>query len=189
MPTGTNVDAAKRLRRLALSLTLALTLQRPRLQLLSRALCRLTQPAIDFQRLEIRDCQNWIWQVHENQAYLGRTVLRLRRRSFGSLGDLLDLEWLRLREEIKFFEAVMREVFQPDRFNYSQLGNTFPQLHLHAVPRYRSKREWGGVVFMDSRWGANWAPSAESPLMPEQVYSLADWLRAKIEAIVPPGDA
>jgi len=140
---------------------------------------------VDFERLELRHGDHWIWQLHENQAYLGRTVVRLRRHTFGSLGDLTEPEWIALRSEIQSFERIITAVFQPDRFNYGQLGNVYPQLHVHAVPRYASPRKWCGITFVDMNWGANWSPGPDSPLTLNQTFELADWLRTNMQASVP----
>lgn len=142
------------------------------------------QAQIDFLRLEVRRTATWVWQLHENQSYLGRCVLRLRREFLGSLAELAEDEWLSLRHEMVLYERIIREIFKPDRFNYGQLGNVFPQLHVHAVPRYQSERAWGGVTFIDHRWGSNWAPNPESPLAVSRGYELAKWLRDRVKTTI-----
>jgi diadenosine tetraphosphate (Ap4A) HIT family hydrolase len=146
---------------------------------------RATMPArIDFQRLELRTTLHWTWQLHENQSFLGRLVLRLNRDTEGSIADLTADEWLSMHEEVVLVERWLARVFAPDRFNYAQLGNVYPRLHIHVVPRYRAPREWSGVMFSDSKWGRNWAPTPRSPLPISQTYELADWLRRSAEEFV-----
>lgn len=137
---------------------------------------------VEYNRLEIHRLGNWIWQVHENQYYLGRTILRLDRPENGSLSKCADGEWASLRENIRVCENLWGELFQPDRFNYSQLGNIYPQLHVHAVPRYASPREWRGCIFQDKNWGKNWAPTPRSPLSIGKVYEFASWLENEIRS-------
>jgi diadenosine tetraphosphate (Ap4A) HIT family hydrolase len=137
----------------------------------------LMSEAIQFERLILYSTRFWILQLHENQSYLGRCVLILRRDSHGSLVDLRPLEWQHLRRQLSRYQKWMSTVFKPDRFNYAQLGNTYPQLHVHCVPRYKSPRTWGKRQIADKRWGDNWSPTPRSPLSMTEVYKLAEWLR------------
>jgi len=139
---------------------------------------------IDFSRLEVRWTECWIWQIHENQSFLGRTLLRLRRDNEGSLADLSEDEWQSLRAEVRLFERFLVDVFRPDRFNYAQFGNVYHQLHIHAVPRYRKPRIWQGLEFHDVRWGANWAPTPPSPVSIAETYALAQWVRESMKSLV-----
>ncbi|HEX2091145.1 MAG TPA: hypothetical protein VHG28_02040 [Longimicrobiaceae bacterium] len=135
---------------------------------------------VEFDRLVIRETEHWIWQVHENQSFLGRSILRLTRPLTLSLVHCSPDEWLSLRAELTLYERFIHSLWAPDRFNYGQLGNVFHQLHVHAVPRYRAERTWRGISFLDHRWGHNWAPTPASPLSVEQSYELAEWLRGEL---------
>lgn len=134
----------------------------------------------DFTRLEVYRLGSWIWQVHENQSYLGRMILRLDRPETGSLSYCDKYEWSSLHENLRAYERLIRGLFSPDRFNYSQMGNEYPQLHVQAVPRYRSERTWQRRVFRDGNWGRNWAPTPASPLTVDETYELASWFRTEI---------
>jgi diadenosine tetraphosphate (Ap4A) HIT family hydrolase len=140
---------------------------------------------VNYEALEIYVYGGWIWQVHENQSYLGRLIFRLRRADLGSLADCTPQEWLSLHRSIAMYEALIRSLFQPDRFNYGQLGNTFHQLRVHAVPRYQKPRVWHGVEFQDQRWGQNWSPTPKSPLGLNQTYEFVSFLRECIESLQP----
>lgn len=135
----------------------------------------------DFARLEVHESDHWVWQVHENQSYIGRLVFRLKRNLDLSCAHCTEVEWSSLRFEFLRYERFMESLFSPDRFNYGQLGNVYPQLHFHGVPRYRESRCWGSCRFVDSRWGRNWSPSPASPLSLPQTYDFAAWFRQKLE--------
>jgi len=138
-------------------------------------------PNADYARLEVCRLGSWIWQVHENQYYLGRLIIRLARVERRSLAGAAEAEWNSLHENICRYEALLGRLFAPDRFNYGQLGNTYPQLHVHAVPRYASERCWRGTKFVDKRWGDNWSPTPRSPLSLEKAYEFASWFRSEID--------
>jgi len=140
----------------------------------------LQQPRIDYVRLQVYRLGVWIWQVHENQSYLGRMILRLDRPETRSLSYCDTDEWMSLHENIQAYERLVQEVFSPDRFNYSQMGNEYPQLHVQAVPRYMSDRTWKQRIFQDKSWGRNWAPTPPSPLTLDETYDFALWIRAEI---------
>lgn len=139
--------------------------------------------AIDFPLLEVRSTTNWIWQIHENQAYLGRLVLRLKRPLIASLAQCTKQEWRDLHKQLLEYERVATELFRPDRFNYGQLGNVYPQLHVHAIPRYETPRQWRETRFLDQRWGENWSPSPNSPLSIEDTYEFARWMKRRLRDV------
>lgn len=138
-------------------------------------------PCVDYARLEVHRLGSWLWQVHENQSYLGRMILLLNRPETRSLSHCTADEWVSLQENIRVYEKFAQELFSPDRFNYSQMGNAYPQLHVQAVPRYVSDRRWGRQIFQDKNWGGNWAPTPQSPLTLVETYEFASWFRAKIQ--------
>src|SRR5215468_9465996 len=140
---------------------------------------------VEYARLEVCRLGSWIWQIHENQSYLGRMILRLSRSETGSLSHCTSEEWVSLRENLRAYENLLERLFAPDRFNYSQLGNVFSQLHVQAVPRYAADRTWRNMVFHDRNWGKNWAPTPRSPLTIEQTYELASWFREEARVRAP----
>lgn len=135
---------------------------------------------VDYAQLQIYRMGPWIWQVHENQSYLGRLIFRLDRSETGSLAQCNNIEWLSLHENIQAYEQLWQHFFGPDRFNYSQMGNVFSQLHVQAVPRYKSERVWRHRIFIDAKWGQNWAPTPDSPLTLKETYDFAAWLQNEI---------
>lgn len=65
-------------------------------------------------------------------------------------------------EEVQELPEVMRQIetalsthpdFNPDRFNYLQLGNGLHHLHFHGIPRYKTERNFLGKVWEDASWG------------------------------------
>ena len=137
-------------------------------------------PKWRFDELEVFASHNWIWQLHENQSYLGRLIFRLRRETIESFATCTIEEWNSLRLQLRAYEALVTRLFSPDRYNYCQLGNIWEQLHVHAIPRYKTTRQWSSYEFCDQRWGRNWPPAPPSPLNVSATYDLAKWLRLQI---------
>ena len=138
---------------------------------------------IDYERLSLQKHEKWTWILSPNQSYLGRSVFVLRRACNTSLAELGQKEWDELKILVCLQEQSINEIFRPDRYNYTQMGNVWEQLHVHAIPRYRAERVWNGHKFRDLRWGMNPAPTPESPISLETTYQFADWLRGKIHLL------
>ncbi|MFA5051327.1 MAG: HIT domain-containing protein [Patescibacteria group bacterium] len=110
----------------------------------------------DFLKYKIRNYKYWCIYIHQNQGYLGRCIVWCNRE--GAL-DLTDAT-LEEREELfvilKDLRESLKNIFQPDWFNYSFLGNGTRHLHCHFIPRYASDRKFGGTIFKDEKWGHNY---------------------------------
>lgn len=130
--------------------------------------------------LMIRETPLWAWRIHTNQAHLGHIVFVAQRETQGSLADCSGEEWSTLRCEITLYERVMAKLFAPDRFNYTQFGNEWAQLHVHAFPRYRSPREWNALSFPDVQWGGAPIPEPPSPLEGKALEGFAVWFQEKL---------
>lgn len=100
------------------------------------------------------------WEVHliENQAYLGRCIVVLKRNC-GDLADLKKEEITELFEIIKKLEKAIKKAFKAEMFNWTCLMNDAykqtppnPQVHLHLMPRYRNDINFEGKVFKDQEF-------------------------------------
>lgn len=105
----------------------------------------------------LKEYDNWILEAKHRQSTLGSAIIRFKRPRVDHLvNNLAGLK----REELVELEAVMRDyeralhtIFQPDAVHYFLLGNRDPQLHFHAIPRYRDEREFAGCLWKDSNFG------------------------------------
>jgi len=107
--------------------------------------------------LLVKQYERWTLIVHPNQYYLGRCILKLNRH----IVDLFDIT----KDEQEELFSIMKDVknalsasFRPDLFNYASLGNKTEHLHMHVIPRYKDKRTFDEISFIDERWGNNYKP-------------------------------
>lgn len=107
---------------------------------------------------DIQKFKHWTLMAHPNQSYLGRAICYLDTYK-ETLAELTKEEYLELFEIIKQYQTALTKLWQPDGWNYAQLGNVVPHLHIHFIPRYKEKRTWGGMIFTDERWGNHYAPA------------------------------
>ena len=90
-------------------------------------------------------------------------------------------EYFKIGRELK---RVLSKLFKPDLFNYATLANVAIHLHTHIIPRYKSKREFLGIIFTDEKWGQNYAPYRKDfKLSEEQLIKLRDALKREINSI------
>lgn len=137
---------------------------------------------MDYQQLKIKSYKHWDLYLHENQCYLGRVFVLLKKEEgvedFVAIeGEIRD-EFFQIGVDVK---AALKALFQPDKMNYAALSNTSPAIHVHIVPRYQSTREFAGITFKDIRWGSNYAPYDRSFKLEESVlFQIRDALKENL---------
>jgi diadenosine tetraphosphate (Ap4A) HIT family hydrolase len=62
--------------------------------------------------------------------------------------DLLPAERQQLMVVVFAVEAVVRQLFAPDKINLASFGNVVPHLHWHIIPRWQDDRH-----FPEPVWG------------------------------------
>jgi len=90
--------------------------------------------------------------------------------------ELIDLDAAQrhaLTDEIDRASRALREVFRPDKLNVAALGNLVPQLHVHAIARFRDDPAWPRPV-----WGTAAARRYSEEALIERVARLQTALRA-----------
>ncbi len=107
------------------------------------------------------------WQVFlaDDQTYLGRTVVVLKRRPCTSITEMSEAELVDLRNNVMLpFEAAVKKAFGAELFNWACLMNNAyqntppdPHMHWHVWPRYRDAVEVEGEGFVDEHFG-HYAP-------------------------------
>lgn len=110
----------------------------------------------NFLRYKIKEYRYWSVYIHQNQGYLGRCVVWCKREEAMDLADCNTEERDELFVVLRDLKKALKQVFQPDLFNYAFLGNGVRHLHCHFIPRYASQREFEGIVFKDEEWGHNY---------------------------------
>jgi len=69
------------------------------------------------------------------------------------IAELTAVEFLELFDILILYQSALNKIWQPDRWNYAQLGNITPHLHFHFIPRYKDKRIFEDTAFSDKRGG------------------------------------
>ena len=133
---------------------------------------------MDYKKLKIKSYKHWDVYLHENQCYLGRVFLLLKDDQ--GIEDFLSIEG-EIRDEFFFIggqvKAALKTLFQPEKMNYAALSNVSEKVHIHFIPRYKTAREFCGILFTDQRWGQNYAPYDRSFTLDEKgLFKIRDAL-------------
>lgn len=125
----------------------------------------------------------WYVFLADNQDYIGRCVIVLKRHSV-SLSDLDLSEWIELKEIINRLESCFEKILGADLCNWSCLMNNFyksatpnPHLHLHARPRYRNAITINGNSYADTEFGHHYQPQKETMLMNDDRKTLLNMMK------------
>lgn len=97
---------------------------------------------MDYAPFLVKEYDQWDLFVHPNQyPYIGRCYVVAKRDDAKKVTDMNETE----REEL--FSKILPDwnravalLLQHDWPNLAILGNTFPHLHAHLIPRYHTPR-------------------------------------------------
>lgn len=122
----------------------------------------------------IFETEYWRIVLHENQSYLGRTIVCLKR----PCGDIACVTQDELNEWhiiARMMQDAAHAAFGMDASNWDETSFDWallmnhayrddpptPLVHWHFVPRYRNPVTFAGEVFTDDRFGSNWREKPE----------------------------
>ncbi len=133
----------------------------------------------NFKGLVIKEYKNWVVHLADDQRYLGRCIIRLKRHAedFFDIGEEESKEFFEITKKLR---NAVRENFGADMFNYATLGNMVRHVHLHFIPRYSKEVNFSGVVFKDEKWGQNYAPYNKFEISEDVKSKIIDKIRKKL---------
>ena len=145
--------------------------------------CSLTE---EDRRFQVYESRSWSVFLSDEQDYIGRCVLVLKRHC-GSMSELTDDEWEELRGLVRRVEACLKTVLGAALCNWSCLMNSFykaeapdPHLHIHVRPRYDRPVLLNGNTYSDSEFGHHYAVKKDGRISDrdrEAVFArLKEWL-------------
>jgi diadenosine tetraphosphate (Ap4A) HIT family hydrolase len=108
--------------------------------------------------------------LFREQTYRGRCNVVFdghRKELFDLSGEELSAF---MRDVSKAARAVTR-AFNPDKLNYGAFGDTMPHLHMHVVPKYKDKENWGSTFVMNP---------AQVYLSDEEYSAMIDKIKANL---------
>jgi diadenosine tetraphosphate (Ap4A) HIT family hydrolase len=86
--------------------------------------------------------------LFKEQTYKGRCNV-VYKDHVKELFDLNEQELAAFMNDVKKVAAAIDKAFQPSKINYGAYGDTLHHLHMHVVPKYEGKENWGSTFEMN----------------------------------------
>ena len=85
--------------------------------------------------------------VFKEQSHPGRLILA-HDKHISEMIELTDEERNLFFADVARAAQALTELYHPDKINYLVLGDLCPHLHIHLVPKYEGRTDWGGIFQM-----------------------------------------
>lgn len=109
----------------------------------------------------------WKVDINENQEYLGRSFVALKRHC-PSLSELTKEEWMDFSSLVRNLEKAYKKTFNAKLINWTCLmNNAFkeklanPHVHWHLRPRYEREVAFTRIIFKDPEFGHHYSREKE----------------------------
>ena len=86
--------------------------------------------------------------LFKEQTYTGRCNV-VYKNHVKELFDLDQQELAAFMNDVKKVAAAVNKAFEPNKINYGAYGDTLHHLHMHIVPKYENKENWGSTFEMN----------------------------------------
>ncbi len=86
--------------------------------------------------------------LFKEQTYTGRCNV-VYKDHVKELFDLDSEELAAYMNDVKKVAEAMDKAFQPNKINYGAYGDKMHHLHMHVVPKYEDKADWGSTFEMN----------------------------------------
>ena len=115
---------------------------------------------MDYEQFKIKEFDLWDLYLHKNQfPYLGRCYASAVRKDANLVTDIKTREAKELFLVVipRWYKAVS-ELFGKSRPNVAILGNEWPHLHAHLIPRFQETKYYYDIKFVDPNPNGNYSP-------------------------------
>lgn len=86
--------------------------------------------------------------LFKEQTYKGRVNV-VYKDHVKELFELNEQELAAFMNDVKKAAAAVDKAYQPSKINYGAYGDTLHHLHMHVVPKYEGKENWGSTFEMN----------------------------------------
>lgn len=86
--------------------------------------------------------------LFKEQTYKGRCNV-VYKDHVKELFELNGQDLAAFMNDVKKVAAAVDKAFQPNKINYGAYGDTLHHLHMHVVPKYEGKENWGSTFEMN----------------------------------------
>lgn len=86
--------------------------------------------------------------LFKEQSKPGRCIVAYKDH-VSEIVDISEEERNLFMADVARAAGAIHKAFCPDKLNYGAYGDTGCHLHMHLVPKYKDKEEWGGTFQMN----------------------------------------
>ncbi|MGJ9459782.1 HIT family protein [Oceanobacillus sp. CF4.6] len=86
--------------------------------------------------------------LFKEQTYTGRCNV-VYKDHVKELYQLEEQELAAFMNDVKKVAAAIDKTYQPNKINYGAYGDTMHHMHMHIVPKYEGKENWGSTFEMN----------------------------------------
>ncbi len=137
---------------------------------------------MDYEQFKIKRFGFWDLYLHKNQfPYLGRCYASAIREDVNVVTDMARAEAEELFSLVipSWYKSVL-ELFGEFRPNIAILGNEWPHLHAHLIPRFQYPKHFYGIDFIDPNPKGNYSPYPKRDISLEVLVKIKEDIENKI---------
>jgi len=137
---------------------------------------------MDYEQFKIQSYNHWDLYLHLQQyPYLGRSYAAASRANADVITDITAEECNELFFKIiPAWNHAIHRLFGKFRPNVAILGNDWPHLHAHLIPRFQEPKEFYGIQFVDPNPRGNYAPYPKLKIATNILLQIKEDISAKL---------
>ena len=137
---------------------------------------------MDYEQFKIKRFDLWDLYLHKNQfPYLGRCYASAIREDANLVTDMKTSEAEELISMvIPSWHRAVSKLFGESRPNVAILGNEWPHLHAHLIPRFKEPKHFYDIEFVDPNPKGNYSPYPKREISLEVILKIKEDIGKKI---------
>ncbi|GMO56873.1 MAG: HIT family protein [Treponemataceae bacterium] len=113
---------------------------------MDKAECKYCRKVVDVAE-KVADLTASTLYLTKDQSYKGRCILAFSDHKSEPF-QLTESEWQSFTADMRHAAKALSEAFHPAKINYGAVGDTYPHLHFHLVPKYENGKSWNTLFDM-----------------------------------------
>lgn len=105
----------------------------------------------NYPRSLLREYESWVVLLRPEQVTVGSLIVACKL-DVTRFSDVPASSFAELAEVTSDLEGVLQPLFTYDKINYLGLMMVDSHVHFHVLPRYATRRDVAGVLFIDASW-------------------------------------
>ncbi len=137
---------------------------------------------MDYEQFKIKRFDCWDLYLHKNQfPYVGRCYASAIREDADLITEMETAEAEELFSiVVPEWHRTISRLFGESRPNVAILGNEWPHLHAHLIPRFSETKSFYGIDFIDPNPKGNYSPYPKREISLDVLLQIKDDIKLEI---------